>query len=138
MRPSRDEILLKVAKAYAERSTCLRRRVGAVIGYGGRVLSTGYVGSPSGANHCTPDNCTPSAPCIRTIHAEANAIAWAARKGVAIEGATLYTTVSPCQSCAQVIAAAGIERVVFLEEYRDIAPIVWLRDFAGIPSIRLL
>jgi dCMP deaminase len=136
MRPTRDETLLSVAKIYAQRSTCLRRKVGAVIGDGGRVLSTGYVGSPSNAPHCTPDNCTPAAPCLRTIHAEANSIAWAARKGISIEGATLYTTVSPCISCAQAIAAAGIGRVIYIEEYRDLSPIEWLVDFAGIPCLQ--
>lgn len=126
MRPNRDQVLMEVAKAYAQRSTCLRRQVGAVIGVDGRVLSSGYVGAPPGLPHCTPEVCSPEVPCTRTIHAEANAIAWAARTGTGTEGAVLYTTVSPCHDCAKLIIASGIRKVVFLSEYRDTEPLDFL------------
>ena len=130
-RPTSDQTLMEIAVAFAKRSTCLRRKVGAVIGKGGRVLSSGYVGAPPGMPHCTPDICNPSQPCLRTIHAEANAIAWAARCGIETFGTTLYTTVSPCNDCAKLIIAAGITRIVYLETYRDLRPLLLLQE-AGV------
>ena len=133
-RPTRDQILLRNAKDWAERSTCLRKRVGAVIAYEGRPLSIGYNGAPPNLPHCTPETCTPDHPCFRAIHAEANAIAWAARKGVSTEGANLYVTVSPCNECAKLIIAAGIVEVHFIEKYRDGTPILLLQR-AGITCL---
>lgn len=122
-RISRDNMLLQIALIVKQRSTCLRRQVGAVLALDGRVLSTGYGGAPSGVAHCTPDVCGPDKPCTRTIHAEANAVAFAARLGIATRGSTLYCTASPCIECAKLIINAGILRVVYHEEYRDTAPI---------------
>jgi dCMP deaminase len=82
----------------------------------------GYNGAPSGMPHCDPEICNPDEPCTRTVHAEANAIAFAAKKGIETEGATLYTTASPCNDCAKLLINAGIKRVIFWERYRDASP----------------
>lgn len=125
-RISRDYLLMHVAFLYKDRSTCLRRKVGAVLARDGRILSTGYGGAPAGVDHCSPLNCFPDKPCLRTIHAEANAVAWAARTGIQTEPCTIYTTASPCIECAKLLINAGIQRVVYAEEYRDTTPILLL------------
>lgn len=107
----------------AKRSTCLRNQVGAVIAIDGRPLSIGYNGAPPGLPHCAPETCNVNYPCVSTIHAEQNAINWAARKGIAVEGAILYCLLSPCFDCAKSIIAAGIKAVVFLDQYRVADPI---------------
>lgn len=119
-RPTRDELGIRLAIVYSTRGTCLRAQVGAVIVRGGRAISAGYVGSPSGQPHCTDAGCllAEDGGCIRTVHAEANAISFAARAGASTEGSTLYTTHSPCLGCAKLIINAGIRRVVYDEEYR--------------------
>ena len=119
MRPSRDEVLMENALSWAKRSTCLRRHVGAVIARDSRPISIGYAGAPSGMPHCTPETCSPDKPCENTVHAEANAIAFAAAEGIRVRGAVLYCTVSPCKRCAELIINAGIVKVVFKEKYRD-------------------
>lgn len=131
MRISRPDMLMGMAKLAAKRGTCLRRSVGAVIAREGRVLSLGYVGAPSGFAHCTPETCGPGKPCERTIHAEANAIAFAAKEGIRIDGAVMYTTASPCNDCAKLIINSGIGAVWYDEEYRVTEPIALLRQ-AGI------
>lgn len=131
-RISRDEMLIEIALVVKQRSTCLRRKVGAVLAYEGRVLSIGYGGSPPGLPHCTPETCSAEKPCLATIHAEANSIAFAARNGIVTRGATLYTTASPCRECAKLLISAGIKRVVYDEEYRDLGPLELLCD-VGIP-----
>lgn len=118
MRISRDELLMEMAWTASKRSTCNRAHVGAVIAHDGRVISMGYAGAPAGLPHCTHENCNESAPCTRTVHAEASAIAYAARSGVAVEGATLYCTHCPCLDCAKIIINAGIKRVVYETPYR--------------------
>lgn len=135
-RITRHQMLMDMAIAAAKRGTCLRLKVGAVIAAQGRVLSIGYNGAPPGVSHCTPENCGPEKPCTRAIHAEANAIAWAARQGHATEGAYLYTTISPCKACSDLILAAGIRLVVFRERYRDTLPLIYL-DNAGCLSYGL-
>lgn len=134
-RPSRDYTLMKVALEFSRRSTCSRRQVGAVIARDGRILTTGYNGAPAGMPHCLhPCDCSeggvatqhdPSCwslkPCTEAVHAEANAIAYAARWGIALEGAEMHTTCTPCVPCSQIIINAGIVRVVSLEHYRDLA-----------------
>lgn len=119
-------MLIRIAQIVAERATCGRKSVGAVIAREGRILSTGYNGPAAGMPHCSSDTCTFTQPCVRSIHAEANAIAFAAKNGVSLEGSTLYLTLSPCVSCAQLIANSGIERVVFEHRYRDTAGFLWL------------
>jgi len=117
-RISRDGMLIEIAGLVARRSTCMRKQVGAVIAREGRVLSMGYAGAPSGFPHCAEARCDLSKPCTRTVHAEANAIAYAAKIGIALAGASLYTTLAPCAECAKLIINAGIADVVFREVYR--------------------
>lgn len=123
-RPSWDEYFMAIAKVVATRSTCDRKNVGAVIVLDRQILSTGYNGSAKGAKHCDdPDvghemkEMGGRMSCVRTVHAEDNAITQAARFGVRIAGATIYTTASPCYDCAKRIVNAGIVRVVFGEFY---------------------
>lgn len=121
MRVSKREYLMGFAEHAATRSTCPRRAVGAVFVRDGRVLATGYNGSMPGEAHCTDDGCLhvpeDSERCRRTIHAEVNALAHAARNGVALEGASLYVTTKPCWDCYKLCRAAGIHRVFYLEDY---------------------
>ena len=113
-RPPWDEYFLRIAFEVATRATCLRRHVGAVIVRDKRILSTGYNGSPPGQKHCTEVGCLlDDGRCIRTLHAEQNALMQAALHGVSTQGATLYATCRPCHVCARMIVAAGIVRVVF-------------------------
>lgn len=120
---SRDELLGNIAKLVARRSTCLRSSVGAVLAREGRIISMGYNGAPSGMPHCEPETCGPDEGCERTVHAEANAIAFAAKTGIETDGSTLYTTHSPCNDCAKLLINAGIKRVIYWEKYRDPAPV---------------
>lgn len=116
-RPSWDEYFLSIAREVATRSTCERRHVGAVIVRDKRILTTGYNGSPPGQKHCTEVGCLlEDGRCIRTLHAEQNAIAQAALHGVHTKGATIYTTCRPCHVCARMIVGSGIVRVVFFGE----------------------
>ena len=128
-RPSVDEYFINIAKTVATRGTCPRRNVGAVITRDKRIISTGYNGSPRGMPHCIDVGCdikilkNPEGKeqeyCLRTVHAELNAIIQAAIHGVSTEGATLYCTDEPCGNCAKAIVNAGIKRVVFLHPYHD-------------------
>lgn len=124
-RIDRDEMLMRVAAVVSQRGTCLRAQVGAVIARDGRIIATGYVGSPAGLPHCIDVGCDASeySGCIRTVHAEANAIAFAARNGIATEQAILYCTHSPCGVCAKLIINAGIHLVMFEQYYRDKNPL---------------
>ena len=120
-RISRDEMNMEIALIVAKRSTCNRARVGCVITQEGRIVSTGYGGAPSGLPHCLDEGCLigeNDMGCIRTTHAEQGAIAFAAKKGVSLEGSTLYVSLSPCLPCAKLIINAGIKRVIYLEQYR--------------------
>lgn len=134
VRITRDEMLMEMALVVRRRSTCLRLQVGAVLANNGRPISTGYNGAPAGMPHCRPDICNDEHPCIRTIHAEANAIAFAARNGVATYGAFLYVTHSPCMDCAKLIINAGIQRVFYETRYRETAPLDYLLE-AGVNSV---
>ena len=127
-RPSNDEYFMEMAMLVSTRSTCIRRKVGAVIVKDKRVLSTGYNGSPKGTRHCEDLGCireqlhVPSGTrheLCRGVHAEQNAIIQAAAMGHAIEGATLYCTTQPCSVCTKMIINAGIRRVVVKEAYPD-------------------
>lgn len=121
-RPSMDEVLMHVAGAMAARSTCSYASVGCVLARDGRLLSSGYNGSPAGMPHClhpTRVAGKPVEPCSTAVHAEANAVAFAARHGVSLQGATLYTTMTPCVACAQLIIQAGIVKVIAALAYRD-------------------
>jgi dCMP deaminase len=132
MRPSRDDTLMTVAHAFGARSTCSRTHVGAVVSRAGRILTTGYNGAPTGMPHCSDNDHPPiTATCSKAVHAETNALIWAARHGVKLEGAELHTTHSPCLPCALLIVQAGIARVVYCEEYRITLGLETLRE-AGI------
>lgn len=118
-RPSRDLVSMRVATVFSERGTCSRMQVGATIAKDGRVLVTGYNGPPSGFDHCDADCLARHINgCLVAVHAEANAIAYAARHGIAVEGAHLYTTHLPCLACAQLIVNAGIAQVTYKNDYR--------------------
>lgn len=122
MRITRDQQMIMQALVTSMRSTCGRKAVGAIIAIGARIISSGYAGPPSGFPHCDPEcrqTSTLQGGCTRTIHAEQNAIAYAAREGIATLGATLYCTDSPCEVCAKILINTGISRVVYLRPYRD-------------------
>jgi dCMP deaminase len=116
-RRSWDSYFMAIAREVATRATCPRRSVGAVIVHDRRILATGYNGSVRGALHCTEAGCLmEGGHCVRTVHAEANAVLQVGR--VSPE-ATLYTTASPCWACAKLVANAGIKSVVYGEAYPD-------------------
>lgn len=126
-RPSWDEYFLNILEVVGTRSTCDRGKSGCVITKDKRILATGYIGSPVGAAHCDDighemhtvkhEDGHESRHCIRTAHAEQNAIVSAARFGIALEGATLYCHMTPCYVCAKMIINAGIKRVVCNLDY---------------------
>lgn len=145
MRPSRDVTSMAVAIAMSRRTTCNKNSgVGVVIERDGRIVATGYNGAPAGMPHCmhfcdcgeeihTLD-CAMKVPCENAVHAECNAIAFAARYMGGCNGATLFTTFSPCLSCAQLTINAGIVRVVYGTEFRDKRGLELLRN-AGVNII---
>ena len=127
-RPPWPEYFMTITQQVAERSTCLRAKVGAVIVRDKNLLATGYNGAPAGLPHCTDVGCliytskTPSGEteenCYRTIHAEINAIAQAAKNGTSIRGADIYVTHTPCIHCLKVIINTGIRRVYYVKDYK--------------------
>lgn len=127
VRPSWDEYFMEVCNAISKRATCDRGRSGCVIARDNQILVTGYVGSPVGLPHCDEaghdlrkmlrEDGSVSQHCVRTVHAEQNAICQAARRGVAIAGATLYCRMTPCRTCAMMIINCGIVRVVCERKY---------------------
>jgi len=119
---------MAIAEEVSRRSTCLRRQVGAIVVVDRRILATGYNGAPSNVPHCEEVGClrekmkVPSGErheLCRGLHAEQNAMIQAARHGVRIDGATLYTTLHPCSMCAKMAINAGIRRIVCHEDYPD-------------------
>ena len=111
---------MNIARTVATRATCDRKHVGAVIVRDRVILSTGYNGSIRGLPHCDDvGHLMEDGHCVRTMHAEANAIVQAARNGVALEGAEIYVTASPCFNCFKLIANAGINKIYYGEFYRD-------------------
>jgi len=119
-RPSWHQYFLTITRQVAERSTCTRAKVGTVIVRDKNILATGYNGSIRGLGHCDDEgHMIEDGHCVRTIHAEANAIIQAAKNGVRIEGASIYVTASPCWGCFKMIANAGLGRIVYGEFYRD-------------------
>ncbi len=119
-RASWDEYFMNIARVVSSRSTCDRKFVGAVIVRDKTILSTGYNGSIRGMPHCTEvGHMMEEGHCVATIHAESNAILQAAKNGVAIDGASIYVTASPCWNCFKQIANSGLVRVVYGEFYRD-------------------
>lgn len=147
-RPSWDEYFMDICRMVGTRGTCDRGRSGCVIVKDKRLVSTGYVGSPIGLPHCddaghemhtvTKEDGTISRHCIRTTHAEQNAICQAARYGIALNGATLYCKMTPCYICAKMIINAGITRVVSEKDYKTGARTKEIFKNAGIEFILLV
>ena len=127
-RPSWDDYFLELADAASKRATCSRGRSGCVIVRDNQVLATGYVGSPAGLPHCDDaghlmkkviqENGEISEHCVRTVHAEQNAICQAAKRGVSIEGATVYQRMTPCRTCAMLWINCGIKKVFCERKYQ--------------------
>ncbi len=119
-RPSWDEYFMAIAVMVSARSTCPRKSVGAVLVKDNQILATGYNGSIRGMPHCSDVGCMmENGHCVATVHAEANALLQAAKHGVAVDGATVYVTASPCWNCFKLLANGGIRRIVYKEFYRD-------------------
>lgn len=111
---------MNIARQVATRSTCDRKHVGAVVVRERTILSTGYNGSIRAMPHCDDvGHDLENDHCVATVHAEANAIIQAAKNGVQVEGAEIYTTASPCWSCFKLIANSGIREIYYGEFYRD-------------------
>ncbi len=128
-RPDWDEYFLNIMQEVGKRGTCDRGRSGAVAVKDKRILSTGYVGAPSGLPHCDDaghmmkktmhEDGSAHDHCVRTTHAEQNIVCQAAKNGISLDGATLYVKMTPCFSCAKMIINAGIKRVVCLRRYHE-------------------
>lgn len=126
-RPSWDEYFINLANTVASRATCDRGRSGCVIVKDKQILVSGYVGSPRGLSHCDEvghllkrvihEDGSITQHCVRTVHAEQNAITQAARRGIALDGSTLYCRMTPCRTCAMLIINCGIVRVVCERKY---------------------
>lgn len=136
-RPSWDVYFLKLAMLASERATCPRMHCGCVLVRDRHVLSTGYNGSLPGSPHCYTDGCLiVDNHCVRTNHAEINALCQAARQGVRLTGATAYVTNLPCTSCAKALIAAGIVRVVIFSDYHNSLAETFFQE-AGVELSRL-
>jgi dCMP deaminase len=136
-RISWDRYFMNLAVQAATRSTCPRKSVGAVIVRDKAILATGYNGSIRGLPHCSEIGCLiENDHCVRTVHAEANAILQAARHGVRIEGADIYITASPCWDCFKLVANAGIERILYGVFYRDERITSFARE-AGVALVKV-
>lgn len=145
VRPSWDEYFLEIIGLIKQRSTCLRRQVGAIIVKDKRILATGYNGAPTNCRHCLDIGCLreelgiPSGErheLCRAVHAEQNAIAQAAQYGISVAGSTLYVTHQPCVMCAKIVINAGIKRIIYSGDYPDKLSLELL-DEAGIELINI-
>ena len=124
-RISKDDYFMKIAEVVSLRSTCIRRKVGAVLVKDSHILSTGYNGAPASFKHCTPETCVrknlksgEKPELCRGLHAEINCIIQAAIHGTSIKGdTTIYSTIFPCMSCLKLLINAGIKRLVYKEGY---------------------
>jgi dCMP deaminase len=144
-RPSWDDYFMEVANAISKRATCDRGRSGCVIARDKQLIVSGYVGSPVGFAHCdeaghqirtvTHEDGSVSEHCMRTVHAEQNAICQAARLGVSIAGATLYTRMTPCRTCAMLLINCGIKRVVCERKYQRGAESERMFQTAGVELV---
>ena len=113
------EIFMETAVLFSQRSTCMRKQVGAFIVKDKRIISTGYNGALPSDPHCSSDICDLTQHCKRAIHAECNALLFAGRSGISVIGADLYVTVSPCKKCSEMIILSGIINVFYKEKYRE-------------------
>jgi dCMP deaminase len=147
IRPTWDEYFMEIVQAVAKRATCDRGRTGCVIARNRQILTTGYVGSPPGLPHCdeaghqmksvTHEDGHVSQHCMRTSHAELNAIAQAAKLGVSLDGATLYCKLAPCATCAKTLISVGIKRIVCEKHYHAGAESEDMFKHAGIELVFL-
>jgi len=145
IRPTWDDYFMEVANAIAKRATCDRGRSGCVVARDRQILVTGYVGSPVGLPHCDEhghqlkkvvhEDGKVTQHCMRTVHAEQNAICQAAKLGVSLEGATLYCRMTPCRTCAMLIINCGITRVVCERKYHAGQESEEMFRYAGIEII---
>jgi len=146
-RPTWDEYFIKLVNEIAQRATCDRGKSGCIIVKDKRILCSGYVGSPPGFDHCNEighllkkvidDDGTVRQHCMRTIHAEQNAICQAAKYGIPLEGTTLYCTMEPCRVCAMLIISVGIKKVVAKNKYHAAGETRELFKHAGIELVVL-
>lgn len=137
-RPSWDEYFLSLSDLVSTRATCQRRKVGAVLVKERKIISTGYCGSPKGTPDCFEAGCLmEDNHCIRTIHAEINAVVQAAYHGISTKGSAIYVNTLPCYHCTKVLINAGIERIVYREDYRPNPETHKLLDQAKIEMIQL-
>jgi dCMP deaminase len=136
-RPSWDEYFTKAASLVSERSTCLRRKVGAVLVKDRQILATGYNGAPTSITHCEATGCLrqklgiPSGQrheICRGLHAEQNVLLQAAKHGISVKGSCLYITNAPCSICAKMIINAGIDEIVISGDYPDKMAIDFLKE----------
>jgi len=118
MRKTRDGLLMEIAHLMAQRSTCQRLKVGCVITHDHRIISSGYNGVTETQDSLSECGCNPDIPCQFAIHAEANAIAFAARMGIKLGNCSIWLTHSPCKSCADLIIQSGISWLYYAELYR--------------------
>jgi dCMP deaminase len=142
IRPSWDEYFMEIANTVAKRATCDRGRSGCVIAKGKQLLVTGYVGSPNGMPHCDDvghqmkktihEDGTVTNHCVRTVHAEQNAICQAAKLGIALEGSTLYCRMTPCRTCAMLIINCGIVREKKKKKYHAVAESEEMFELSGV------
>lgn len=121
-----DEFLMATAAIWSVASKAKRKQVGAVIAYDNRIISTGFNGTLPGLPNECEDAAGKTLPTV--MHAEANAILFAAREGLALDGCTIYTTLSPCVQCSKMIAGAGITRVVYVKPHSDTTGLDLLED----------
>ncbi len=144
-RPSWEEYFLRIAIVVSERSTCLRRQVGALIVSERRILTTGYNGAPKGLAHCSELGCLRDKygaesghmhEFCRGLHAEQNAIIQGALYGVSLDGGELYSTHQPCVLCTKMLISAGIKAIYYREPYPDELAFEMLKE-AGIKSVRI-
>ena len=144
-RPSWDQYFLNIVDSVALRASCDRGKSGCVIVKDKRILATGYVGSPSGFKNCYEvghllreviyENGETKQHCMRTIHAEQNAIVNSARFGIALDGATLYCTMTPCYVCTMLIIASGIKKVIAKNKYHASQDSITLFSEAGVELV---
>lgn len=116
-RPTREETYMEIAEVISRRGTCQRAQVGCVITKDNRIVATGYNGPVTGLN-CDIMHCMMDRPCTHAVHAEANAIAFAAMDGISLRGSVLYCMTAPCKNCAMLIIQSGIVKVIYKNSYR--------------------
>ena len=121
-----DRVFIDITKNIASLSHCTRSKVGAVLVKTGNLISFGYNGTPAGMDNCCEEN---NVTKDEVIHAEMNAILKAAKSGKAVEGSTLYLTLSPCKECSKLILQSGVKKVVYLNRYRNLDGIQFLSQF---------